>query len=258
MNRLLGHCLILLGAGAAACAASFAIEHPDYAGAAGDTAIVVAHQSHAASAAVGEGESLPAPQSREALVRLLEHELVRVGCYSGAIGSTWGSEPQAAMRAFLARVNARLPVTQPDEILLRLVQGEKQRVCGEPCRAQPAPAANANAACFAGVLTADAAPLAAMPERSTGQPAAAAPQAPPVEQPTPPPGPAPADTRQDAAQPPAPSPSGARREADAELAPEAPTHHAASRHALKSFSGKRPPKLVRLLLRNLQRFAQFP
>ncbi len=256
MNRLLGHCLILLGAGAVACAASFAIEHPDYAGGVGDAAVVVARKLPAPSAAIDEGEGLPAPQRRDDLVRLLEHELARVGCYGGAIGSTWGNEPQAAMRVFLARVNARLPVAQPNEILLRLVQGEKQRVCAEPCRSESAPTANARAACFAGVVAAAPPQPATAPEGRGERLAAAAPPAPAAplaEQSAS--GAAPGDTRR-GAQPPEP-----QHEADAELASEPPpmaAHRTPSRHALKSFSGKRPPKIVRLLLRNLQRFAQFP
>src|SRR5215470_2983652 len=52
------------------------------------------------------------------------------------------------MRAFLAQVNARLPVAQPDETLLRLLQGERRRVCVAPCVDEPGQAA---AACLAEV-----------------------------------------------------------------------------------------------------------
>jgi hypothetical protein len=37
------------------------------------------------------------------------------------------------MRAFLDRVNANLPVAEPDHILLALVEGEAKAVCGTAC-----------------------------------------------------------------------------------------------------------------------------
>lgn len=224
VNRLLGHCLILIGAGAAACAASLAIERRDE-----GTAVSLARRP----SALGVPAADAVPQSREALVRLLERELTRVGCYEGIIGGTWGSEPQAAMRAFLARVNARLPVAQPDEIQLRLLQGERQRVCAGPCRPEPRPGREDAEVCSAGDRPSS--------ERSaesfapTGAPAAVA------ELPA-----AGVASRAD-------QPAAADRTADTETSVGA--HRTPLRHPPKA---NRPPKIVRLLLRNLQRFAQFP
>jgi hypothetical protein len=39
------------------------------------------------------------------------------------------------MKAFIDRVNARLPVDEPDLILLALVQGYQEKVCGSSCPA---------------------------------------------------------------------------------------------------------------------------
>jgi hypothetical protein len=236
MNRLLGHCLILLGAGAAAGAASFAIERR---GAAGEGApLVLAHRPAPDGAAA---DAAPVPQNREALVRLLERELTRVGCYGGAIGGTWGHEAQAAMRAFLARVNARLPVAQPDEILLRLLQGESKRVCGEPCRAAPGSGRD-DAAC----LAAGDAPT---PEQSAGR---LSPTGAPAAMAEPP---AVGVARR--ADQPAPSDAAAgSRTTYAEGEPPVAGQRTLARHPPKAHA--RPPKIVRLLIRNLQRFAQFP
>src|SRR5262249_31119331 len=38
-----------------------------------------------------------------------------------------------AMKAFTERVNAKLPTNEPDGILLALVQGHPDKVCGIPC-----------------------------------------------------------------------------------------------------------------------------
>ena len=37
------------------------------------------------------------------------------------------------MRAFTGRINAALPVDEPDGVLLALVQGHKDKACGMPC-----------------------------------------------------------------------------------------------------------------------------
>jgi len=37
------------------------------------------------------------------------------------------------MKAFSDRVNAKLPIDKPDSILLALVQGQSEKVCGVPC-----------------------------------------------------------------------------------------------------------------------------
>jgi hypothetical protein len=37
------------------------------------------------------------------------------------------------MKAFTDRVNASLPVDEPDAVLFAMVQGQQDRVCGKPC-----------------------------------------------------------------------------------------------------------------------------
>lgn len=63
----------------------------------------------------------------------LQRELERVGCYAGELNGEWTTATRQAMSAFLARVNATLPLHQPDAVLLALVQNYPTRVCGVPC-----------------------------------------------------------------------------------------------------------------------------
>ena len=59
---------------------------------------------------------------RVELVRDLQRELSRVGCYNGSLDGQWNAATRQSMGDFLARVNARLPLNEPDSILLALVR----------------------------------------------------------------------------------------------------------------------------------------
>jgi len=74
-------------------------------------------------------------EQRQSLIRDLQTELKRVGCYDGDVNGQWGAAAKKAMATFTDRVNASLPYEQPDFILLTLVQGHKGRACGEDCPA---------------------------------------------------------------------------------------------------------------------------
>lgn len=71
--------------------------------------------------------------ARRDLTRSLQTELKRVGCYSGEITGSWGATSKQAMKAFTERVNASLPVEEPDYILLTMVQGHGANACGQNC-----------------------------------------------------------------------------------------------------------------------------
>jgi hypothetical protein len=73
--------------------------------------------------------------ARRELTRDLQKELRRVGCYDGEISGYWGAASKRAMSAFTDRVNATLPVEEPDYILLTLVQGHAAQACGKSCPA---------------------------------------------------------------------------------------------------------------------------
>ena len=72
-------------------------------------------------------------RTRVQLTRDLQAELRRVGCYGGEITGAWSQSTKRAMRAFMERVNATLPIEDPDYILLTLVQGHADRACGVGC-----------------------------------------------------------------------------------------------------------------------------
>jgi hypothetical protein len=71
--------------------------------------------------------------AKRVLARDLQQELKRVGCYDGEISGSWNAQTRKAMSAFVARVNATLPVEQPDYILLTLLQGHGAQACGTTC-----------------------------------------------------------------------------------------------------------------------------
>lgn len=72
-------------------------------------------------------------KARAALASDLQRELQRVGCYGGEINGGWTTSTRHAMQTFMDRVNASLPIDEPDFILLTLVQGHKGQVCGATC-----------------------------------------------------------------------------------------------------------------------------
>lgn len=73
------------------------------------------------------------PTDRASLARDLQAELRRVGCYGGELNGAWTPATRRAMKAFTERVNATLPVEEPDDILLTLVLAHPGEVCSKPC-----------------------------------------------------------------------------------------------------------------------------
>ncbi len=67
------------------------------------------------------------------LVRDLQRELKRVGCYSHDIDGEWSPATRRAMKDFTDRVNAVLPVERPDPVHLVLVQSQSDLVCRDGC-----------------------------------------------------------------------------------------------------------------------------
>lgn len=79
--------------------------------------------------------ALEIPRDRDVLIRELQKELRRVGCYEGELNGVWTHTTRRAMKTFTDRVNASLPVDEPDAILFAMVQGQQDPVCGQPCPA---------------------------------------------------------------------------------------------------------------------------
>ena len=84
-------------------------------------------QSRMTSSKPGDGEA------RMQLTRDLQRELQRVGCYEGEVTGNWTPSTKRAMSMFMDRVNATLPMDEPDYILLTLVQGHTSAACGAEC-----------------------------------------------------------------------------------------------------------------------------
>jgi hypothetical protein len=101
-----------------------------------DPFIAPSSPQRADSAARRLSSSRPADEdARRELVKDLQRELKRVGCYDGDISGTWAPASKKAMAAFNERVNATLPLDEPDYILLTLVQGHGAQACGKGCPA---------------------------------------------------------------------------------------------------------------------------
>lgn len=75
----------------------------------------------------------PIPGDHASLARELQRELKRVGCYSGDVNGVWTTSSRMAMKSVTDRVNATLPIDNPDDVLLSLVRGQQEGVCGAPC-----------------------------------------------------------------------------------------------------------------------------
>lgn len=96
--------------------------------------VVAAVQAPAPVPAKREQATRPTDEAGKArLARELQAELRRVGCFDGAVDGDWGPAAKRAMRSFTERVNAVLPVEEPDYILLTLVKGHLNRACGASC-----------------------------------------------------------------------------------------------------------------------------
>lgn len=108
------------------------------------------------------------PNDRASLARELQKELRRVGCYDGEINGAWTTSSRRAMKSFTDRVNATLPIEEPDYILLSLVQSHQDIACGKPCPAGQA--INSDGRCMPASLMAQG-------SRKSTQPVAKAPAA---------------------------------------------------------------------------------
>lgn len=69
-------------------------------------------------------------QARTTLSRDIQRELKRVGCYEGELSGEWNSVTRRAMKAFIDKVNAALPIDEPDHILRTMIQGHPGNACG--------------------------------------------------------------------------------------------------------------------------------
>ena len=73
------------------------------------------------------------PLGAVSLTRALQRELRRAGCYNGEINGIWTPSTRQAMKTYTDVANAKLPVTNPDPVLLALIQGDQNLGCAERC-----------------------------------------------------------------------------------------------------------------------------
>jgi hypothetical protein len=71
--------------------------------------------------------------ARYELVRSVQKELKRAGCYHGEAHGSWTGSSKRALKAFMERANASLPVDDPDYVQLSLLQSKSGVVCGNDC-----------------------------------------------------------------------------------------------------------------------------
>ena len=144
MGNAGGHIAILAGAGVAAYFIATGLDYSrrgDMALSSDGPVVVNLPKRSAEPSRPSAEQQRPTPVSpadRDGLARQLQSELGRVGCYDGEVNGVWTTSTRLAMKAFTDRVNAKLPIDKPDQILLSLVQGQRQKVCGAACPAGPA------------------------------------------------------------------------------------------------------------------------
>lgn len=95
------------------------------------TVVATAMRSNRAIASGPLLSSFGGYTARKELVLDIQRALAQYGCYRGEMTGLWSPETKGALRAFLSAANARLPIEQPDDILLHLVRGHDHVVCGE-------------------------------------------------------------------------------------------------------------------------------
>jgi hypothetical protein len=76
-----------------------------------------------------------APTEPEALIRVVQTELKRVGCYSGGIDGQWGDRSREALADFAGFTQLSLPTDEPTSEALQAIAGQKSRVCPLQCSA---------------------------------------------------------------------------------------------------------------------------
>jgi hypothetical protein len=135
MNRTLVHVLILAGAGVATYIVSWGLETGESAEHAPVVVTIPARKSDPPNRGPTGRVVMAAavPTDRTSLARELQRELRRVGCYDGDISGVWTTSTRMAMKSFIDRVNARLPIDAPDEVLLSLLRGHNERACSASC-----------------------------------------------------------------------------------------------------------------------------
>lgn len=144
LDRVRAHQLVLAAAVVCLCVLSYATgwpQRPRSTELEAQAVVVLAQRADVprSNASLPVNPVPPAPRDMDALVREIQRQLIRVGCYNGEVSDKWSAPSRLAMQAFTDQVNAKLPVDRPDHILLRLLEGHQGRACGalEPKGTRP-------------------------------------------------------------------------------------------------------------------------
>lgn len=132
MNRLVGHGWLLVAAAAGACASLELIALGLPRAQLRSAVFVTSPVPSPSPSPIAPAPPAPrdqAPLEHEQLIRALQRELQRVGCYSGEITGIWGPQSRQAMNLFTDRIKVRLPTQTPDHMLLKLVREQQRPVC---------------------------------------------------------------------------------------------------------------------------------
>lgn len=97
----------------------------------------VATPAAAATSEPGDDVTPTSPGDTVALVRAVQRQLKRAGCYGGRVDGRWNAATRRAMGAFTGVVNARLPVDQADPVLLVLLETHHDATCGRSQEQKP-------------------------------------------------------------------------------------------------------------------------
>ena len=82
---------------------------------------------------VGERQRVVTAEASKALVRNIQTELQRVGCYTGGAHGNWDMPTQMALAAFNEVVKVQIGSSGPEYVHLTLLQGHGTRACARPC-----------------------------------------------------------------------------------------------------------------------------
>jgi hypothetical protein len=133
LDRVRAHQLVLAAAAVCLCVLSYATgwpQAPRPRELEAQSAIVLAQGAGVPRTRASLPVPAPVPRDMESLVREIQRQLIRVGCYHGEVSGKWSPQSRLAMQAFTEQVNAKLPVDRPDQILLRLIEAHQGRACG--------------------------------------------------------------------------------------------------------------------------------
>ncbi len=99
--------------------------------------VVPAVAPEVVTASVAAGH-VPMQDATVRLVQQIQTELLRLGCYAGAVDGRWTLETQQAMHILGERVRVLRPVETPDYIMLALARSQASHVCTARDRATAA------------------------------------------------------------------------------------------------------------------------